>query len=132
MAEILIRAADSLHPDPAVDARGSYKRGDPVCVMPDGHPWGTAERDPARFYIIEIPGVAVSTLAKYLEPVWGTPDPVTGERLRIRRRRWHAQGTPQAWQAELAARGRLRKTWAEVRGYIRDKTTGRTEQGKAL
>src|SRR3990167_5451952 len=38
MCEILIKTTDNHHPDPALDVR-TYKRGDPVDVMPDGYNW---------------------------------------------------------------------------------------------
>jgi hypothetical protein len=133
VAEILVRAADSVHPDPGVDAVGCYKRGDPVVVMPDGHPWGVAELDPARFYVIRLPGVPVAALLRYLAPETHPTERGPDGRPRIvRRRRWHAQGTPETWKRELSTRGQIRRTWEEVRGYIRDKATGGTEAGRAI
>ena len=42
MAELLIKVRDNIHRNPNED-RGSYKRGDIVVAMPDGHAWGRCE-----------------------------------------------------------------------------------------
>ena len=58
MARLLVKAEDFTHPDPAQDRIGSYKRGDVVCVMPDGHVCGSKEGLP-KFEQVDMPGVSV-------------------------------------------------------------------------
>lgn len=65
-AEILVKATDSIHPNPTEDLRGSYKRGYPVVVMPDGHIWGSEERLP-KFVVIKIPLISVEKVQKYIQ-----------------------------------------------------------------
>ena len=66
MAELLIKAVDSFHSDPVKDLRGSYKRGDVVVVMEDGHVWGKEEHpktttyNPPHFFILKILDVTVA------------------------------------------------------------------------
>lgn len=67
MAELLIKAIDATHSAPAKDARGCYKRGDPVVVMPDGHAWGTREALP-KFVLLKVPGVTVAQAQQYIAP----------------------------------------------------------------
>lgn len=55
MARLLVKAVDYTHPDPDKDRRAAYKRGDVVCVMPDGHQWGAAE-GPPKFAQIDLAG----------------------------------------------------------------------------
>lgn len=65
MAEILIKAVSATHSDPNIDRSGCYKKGFPVVVMPDNHPWGVYEGLP-RFVVVKIPGASVETLQAYL------------------------------------------------------------------
>lgn len=67
MAEFLVKAIDAIHNDPVKDARGCYKSGDIVVVMPDGHSWGNEECLPV-FYVFSIPGLSVEQAKKYIEP----------------------------------------------------------------
>lgn len=61
MARLLVKAIDHNHPDPEIDRKSSYKRGDVVCVMPDDHVWGRAEAPP-KFEQIDMIGVDVESL----------------------------------------------------------------------
>lgn len=65
MAEILIRAIDNFHPDPEKDRAGSWKRGYPVVVRPDGHEWGIKECLPG-FVLLKIPGTSVDAVRHYI------------------------------------------------------------------
>jgi hypothetical protein len=67
MAELLIKAVDATHSDPAKDSRGCYKRGDPVVAMPDGHSWGVREGLP-KFVLLKVPGVTVAQAQQYIAP----------------------------------------------------------------
>jgi len=68
MAELLIRTQNNAHVDPRKD-RATYKRGDVVVVMPDGHVWGRLESKqqwvseglpenawPGGFVVVKVPG----------------------------------------------------------------------------
>jgi hypothetical protein len=66
MAEILVKAIDHVHSDPEKDRSGAYKRGMPVLVMPDGHPWGK-EEGPPKFTIVKIPGLDPQTIRNKME-----------------------------------------------------------------
>lgn len=55
MARLLIKVEEYTHPDPDIDRRGAYKRGDVVVIMPDGHVWGGAE-GPPKFKQVDLPG----------------------------------------------------------------------------
>jgi hypothetical protein len=59
MCEILVKATDA-HGD------GTFKRGFPVVVVPDGHTWGAREGLPT-FYVIKIPTLPVAEAHKYVE-----------------------------------------------------------------
>jgi hypothetical protein len=86
MAEILVAAISKtniLFPEKEM---ALYKRGMPVVVMPDGHPWGAKEGLP-DFVVIKIPGVPVSTLQTLTDVQ--TEDALGVETgSMVRRRRW--------------------------------------------
>lgn len=131
MAELLVKAVSVSHPaHPDADAM-AYKRGMPVCVQPDGHPWGARERLP-RFVVIKVPGIAVERVRKYIEE-WTTTD-MEGVRRHVRRRIWRIR-----WDdLPTRARNRLRDdgeliikagdrdvpefdyTWTQVKGFLRN------------
>lgn len=71
MCEILIKAKDFINPDPELD-KFSYKRGYVVCVMPDGHPWGSKERPPL-FAVLKVPGLTVEEAQQYLQEKLESP-----------------------------------------------------------
>src|SRR4030067_3396570 len=85
MAEILVKAVDTMNIDPNKDRRGCYKRGMPVVVMDDGHEWGKEERLP-KFIIIKIPMVYKDKIMKYIEPELGMNN--DGNIIIDRRRMW--------------------------------------------
>ena len=134
MAELLVKAVSASVPtDPDRDVL-CYKRGMPVVVMPDGHPWGARERRP-RFVVIKFPGVSVERLQRYIEE-WRDGDPDT--RRMVRRRVWRLR-----WDdLPTRARNRLRDdgeliiqagtrdvpdadyTWDQVKSYLRDELRG--------
>ena len=123
MAELLVKAVDAIHPDPDKDARGCYKRGDPVVVQEDGHVWGAREGLP-RFVIIKIPGVPADRLRAFLEPDEAV-DEFSGERLPRIRRRWRAlvDDLPAQFKRSLRDTGTVTVTWTQVRSYVQDKAT---------
>ena len=133
MAEILIKAISAAHSDPTKDQRGCYKRGMPVVVMPDGHPWGNEERLP-KFVVLKIPMISVAQVQKYIEPQIES-DVVT--RRRLWRIRW--ADLPALAQSILTTTGMLTikateaytgtfdYTWTQVKVYFRNQLTGLDE-----
>ncbi len=65
MAELLVRRTDKTHPDPYMDAKQT-KRGDVICVQPDGWPWGTKELANPDWIILLVPGVSPEDLSGLL------------------------------------------------------------------
>jgi len=55
MARLLVKAQDYINSDISKDIAGSYKRGDVVTVLPDGHVFGNKEGPPA-FRVVDLPG----------------------------------------------------------------------------
>lgn len=125
MSEILVKARDHTHPDPIKDQRGAYKRGMPVCVMPDGHTWGSAEGLPA-FVVLKLPGISVERVRQFLEPI------ADAEGAPVRRRLWQIawSGLPAAARSKILATGALTigqggdYTWAQFRNYLKRFDTG--------
>jgi len=120
MSEILVKAIDAKHADPDKDARGCYKVGMPVVVMPDGHIWGLAE-GPPTFVVIKLPGVSVEAVQKYIESY----DDAEGNP--VRRRKWQIRldSLPVATKTLLSNKGEIvvkvgkydgkaDDTWAQV------------------
>lgn len=65
MCELLVRIKDKTSDDPRKDAQLT-KRGDVICVQPDGWPWGKEEVSAAFWRIVKIPGVSVGDFAHLL------------------------------------------------------------------
>lgn len=121
MAEFLIKAVDATHADPVKDARGCYKRGDIVVVMPDGWTWGSAETLP-KFVVVKIPGVDAERAKKYLA---GTSDLRRQFRIRV-------DDVPNTIKSQLRDTGTATVTWSQIRDFLRDKLTNLDETGKAV
>jgi len=135
MAEILVKWIDGRHPDAAVDRRGTYKRGYPVVVMPDGHEWGNAERLPI-FVVVQFPGVSVERLRSYVTSQTDSRDEGGVYRRRLWRIRFDAM--PSDMQAILEKTGQLVVAsknyraphdieWSEFAKYLRNQETGADE-----
>jgi hypothetical protein len=130
MAEILVKAVSATNPDSTKDQRGCYKRGMPVVVMPDGHPWGLEERLP-KFVVLAIPLISVAQVRKYLDQQIEA-GAVTRRRLWIIR--WSS--LPAAAQTILQTTGLLTikataaytgpfdYTWTQVKDYFLNQFTG--------
>lgn len=140
MAEILVKAVSSAAlADLTKDQRGSYKRGMPVVVMPDGHPWGAMEGLP-NFVVIKFPLVPVARIQKFIEPEMTA---INGESVTVRRRVFRLlwADLPLAARTKLQTTGELiirvgieytgpyDYTWAQVRQYWLNQTTGLAETG---
>lgn len=145
MAEILIKAVDAINTDPEQDRRGSYKRGMPIVVMPDGHLWGDEECMP-KFAVLKIPGVSVDAVQKYVQTHQiqnGVKQDGLTPRIEIYRRRlWQLRWVdlPAAARNKLISTGVLTikagayngtydYTWAQVKQYFRNLDTGLDETG---
>lgn len=120
MAELLVKAVDATHSDPTKDAKGCYKRGDVVVIMPDGWQWGALELLPpaqgGKFVVVKLPGVDAERAQKYLAST-------------TRRRRFWVRldALPANVRATLRDTGTFTTTWTAVRGFLRDKDTGLDE-----
>jgi len=133
VAEILVKAVSADHPDPVKSVRGCYKRGMPVVVMPDGHPWGNEERLP-KFVVLRIPLVPVAKAQKYIA---GQIENDVVMRRRLWIIRW--DDLPQVAKNKLATNGELTikataaytgpsdYTWAQIKSYFRNRLTGLDE-----
>jgi hypothetical protein len=121
MAEFLVKAADAAHADPVKDARGCYKRGDMVVVMPDGHPWGREEGLP-KFVVVKIPGLDAGVARRFVESEIDANGEVT------RRRLWGllVDSMPTTTKNQFLSAGSVTVTLAQVRGHIKNKLTGET------
>ena len=136
MAELLVKATDAININPDKDLQ-CYKRGMPVVVMPDGHPWGLEERLPS-FVIVKIPGVAVDRVQKYITPEYTVS--AESDSTVYRRRMWQIRWSslPVAARNKLTSTGELiiktgtydgiyDYTWQQVKGYFRNLFTGLDE-----
>lgn len=65
MAEMLVRIVDKINPDPKLDLL-CRKRGDVVCIMPDGHGWSEAEITNPEWTIVKFPGVSRDKLDHFI------------------------------------------------------------------
>ena len=74
MARLLLKATDTIHPDPALDAQVAFKAGDVVVVMPDSHEWSPSE-DAPTFIRVDLPGVDPAALVYLTRET--TADPAT-------------------------------------------------------
>ena len=71
MAEILIKLADYVNPDPVKDRRGVHKRGDVINIKPDG--WSDGQHWPqsayhpsvGKFVLVKCPGITVAEALAY-------------------------------------------------------------------
>ena len=123
MAEFLIKARSASHPDPDKDTRGSYKRGDIVVVMPDGHEWGTKETLP-DFVVVKVPGLDHEKARQFIEPETEI-DGDTGQPVVSRRRRWNIKvdDVPAGIRDALRDNGEVTVTWNQVRNFVENKLT---------
>lgn len=113
----------------------TWKRGDPVVVMPERWVWGTSE-DPAtsdKFYVLRIPDMDVAEAERWLlETVEDEhaheEDP---RQLRLRRQRLDLGHMPQEWEHEMEQEGNLERAVREIRPHVRDMVSGQygTEEG---
>ena len=126
MAEILIRAADNTSGHPM-----AWKRGMPVVVMPDGHPWGTKEiLPPAQggpFVIVRITDVTVGQIETFLQNRWGLSlcDEDRVSDVDIRRRHVHLRvdDLPANVRNQLRNTGSYTTTWTAIRTFLQNLRT---------
>lgn len=123
MAELLIKAVDASHEDPAKDARGCYKRGDVVVVMPDGHQWGRME-GPPDFFVLKIPGMSAEEAAELVSPETKPTELPRGIDVTARRsRRIDCDSLPSEYRRAIAERGVIQLPKAIVDRYNKRKST---------
>lgn len=68
MAEMLVRVIDKVNKvDPYLDAQ-CLKRGDVVCVMPDGHHWSAKELKSPHWRVLYLPSLPVEKAEAFLGP----------------------------------------------------------------
>lgn len=68
MAELLVRVVDKVNrDDPYLDAK-CLKRGDVVCVCPDGWKWSPAELKNPDWRVLHMPGLSVEKAEVFLGP----------------------------------------------------------------
>lgn len=131
MAELLIKAIDAVHSDPVKDQRGCYKLGDPVCIRSDGFQWGALEALPpaqgGKFVIIKLPGVTIAQIKVFVTTRWpAIVDLVSSEPDRRRRIRIDTDLLPANVRNQLRNTGSYSTTWANLRGFVRDKVSNTT------
>jgi len=126
MAELLIKAVDFIHPDPAKDAF-AWKRGDVVLAVDDGHTWGSKESLPpdqgGKFVIIKVPQPiqALEAMGIFDAPRDGPiADPLATETGR-RTHKMDLDSLPAADRAELATQGRLTLAQGKFAAIIKQK-----------
>ena len=131
MAEVLCMARSSTHADSAKDREGSYKKGMPVVVKPDGFAWGAEElRPPAQggvFVRIRVSDKSVAKVEKFIE------EELSGGN-HFRRRRWRilTDNLPAGVRSQLNNTGFYSATWAQIRDYVEEITTQATQTGVDL
>ena len=123
MAIFLIRDSDRLHADPVKDARGCHKRGDIVAVFDDTET--VVDRPAPPFLVVQVTGVTKAQAEKYLDPEMDPVDPT----VTIRRRKYGLalDALPPAILTTLTTNRKITVTAAQVRDYLRNKTTGQAE-----
>lgn len=137
MAELLIKAVNATHSDPAKDARGCYKRGDIVDVRPDGFSWGALEILPpasgGKFVRVQITGATVAQVRNWCINNWGmditSSETSATEVLRRRFAQVTVDSMPNNVRNQLNNSGFYSNTWANIRSFIRNKITNATASG---
>lgn len=140
MAELLIKAVDAFHPDPEKDQRGSYKQGDIVLVMEDGHEWGAKEILPpqqgGKFVRVQITGVTVAQVMNWCQNNWGmlldASERIGGVDVTRRAIRIDVSLLPNNVRNTLNRDGFYANTWSNIRDYVRNKITDSTAAGSDL
>ena len=134
MAEFLVKAVDSIHPDSDKDRSGCYKKGMPVVVMDDNHKWGSDEKLPI-FVLVKLPGVDVEKLRKFVDPHRAGVDK-NGVPSVYRRRQWQLRwdDLPIELKSKLDGGSIIIKvggysgdydcTWGQFKSYFYNHVTG--------
>jgi hypothetical protein len=120
VAQFLIKAQNSTNPDPVKEARGCYKLGDVVQVMPDDHVWGALESLP-RYFVVKVPGLDPGKARAFLIPEM---DSVESEKiLRRRKFRLKVEDVPLAIRNKLQTDGWVSITLTQLKNFLWNKTT---------
>lgn len=128
----LVKYSNVTHPDPIKDARGCYKAGYPVVLMPSSHVWGTEEvKAPAlggAFVRLTISDVTQAQVEAFTQSRWGqavTGPELSGDTITRRRGvRVRFDLLSPALQLQLTTTGAATLPWASVRAAIEWIATG--------
>jgi hypothetical protein len=140
-ADLLFKAVDATHPDPAVDARDCTKQWDLVEVGWEGKYDASAQTtvaptDGGKFAVVRLGDKDPQQVLNFLAARWGATD--TGPDLEggvfVRRRPVRLDGelVPAAVRQQLNQTGRYVTTWAAVRQYVRNKRLNVTAAGEPM
>ena len=131
MAEILIRAVDNTSGHIM-----AWKRGMPVVVFENGHPWGAQEVIPpaqgGKFVILKITDVTVAQVNNFLQNRWGidlcdeemSVVTVLPEAIRRRVVNLRVSDLPANVRQQLNNNGSFSTTWPNVKSFWSRITTG--------
>ena len=125
MSEFLIKAIDATNDDPGKAARGCYKRGDVVAVMPDGHEWAPGELS-KKGYIIKVPGLDHVEARKYIEPEIEWLDAITPIRARKSKYKIDIDSLTVITKKQLIRDRSITVNWADIKNIVIHKTLGIT------
>ena len=131
MAEFLIRAFDTDLPDVNRAARLSWRRGDIVLKMPNGHTWGSnelfAEDNGHMLFVLKVPDFPEQESARFLQPLL---DDLTLAQTACRRYRLVIDDLTQQQLNAIATRGFISAPWNTTRSLIEDKRTRERESNR--
>lgn len=136
MALLVVMARSNRNADVDKDASGCYKRGDIVAVHDDRRHSGDFTKDPIAdpFVLITVQGVDADQLRSYVEPHVETRigSDAKVQQVTVRRRQFRILLDDISIAKALNDNRHAAITWEQLRGCIEDKSTGQTEDGKAL
>jgi len=139
VAELLIFARNNTHVDPVKDERGCHKKGDVICVMPDGHTWGNKEvippADGGKFVRMTIEDVTPEQIETTLQNRWGLSltgpemDPADPDGMTVKRRKaigFLLDILPAGVRQQLNTTGAYTTDWPTIKSFVRNKLNGET------
>ena len=133
MALLLVIATSRTNADSVKDQRGCYKRGDIVEVWDDTAHNGDLVANPiaAPFVLVRVAGVTKAQVVRLMQPETTAGLDSHGQAAVIvtRRRQYRVRvdDVPAGILNALQADRYVGVTWAQIKGYIRDKVTGLDE-----
>lgn len=114
--------------DDAKHEMAHSRRGDIIAAFPDGHVWGREECLP-NYVSIDIDGVPVSDIKKYMVPAYSSTPGPDGEKQMIKKRKYNIvlDNIPKRFLTALGRDGSVRISRTDISGRILDKVTGLME-----